>query len=342
MTNAPYGMPKEDELRGRMRIKEMLPGASLAVLVGLVGHYAAAYTPPALNGILLALLLGMAVGNLIKLPQPLHPGIAFTSGKLLELSVIFLAFGISYAHIAALGLRSFGIIAAVVLAMVLITFHLARRVRCPGSTGWLVGFGTAICGSSAIAALAPRVARDKEDVGIAMAVVNLFGSLGMVVLPFVLARTGLQAEELGLLVGGSLHSVGNVVGAGYAISDAAGEAATTIKLARVALLSPALILFNFLVHRDRASSWKEHVRLPWYLWGFLGITLLNSWVALPAEAVKAMELAGKLALTIALAAIGLKVSFGQLIRSGRKGMAFGLIVFAIQLALLALLMALTG
>lgn len=311
---------------------------ALATLLGLSGHFLSTYAPGWLNGLLLALVLGMVVGNGARLPATVMPGISLTSGKLLELSVIFLAFGIDYGHIAALGAGAFTIVAVVVVGMVLITFRLAQVVRCPGSTGWLVGFGTAICGSSAIAALAPRVAKNKEDVGIAMAVVNLFGSLGMIVLPFALVRFDLSDTQLGLLIGGTLHSVGNVVGAGYALSDGVGEAATTIKLARVAMLSPALILFNYLVNRGEARHWREHLQLPWYLWGFIGITLLGSLVDMPAALLDAMELAGKLALTIALAAIGLKVSFGELFRSGRKGLGFGLLIFAVQFALVALLM----
>lgn len=323
-------------------LRKNLRGVLLATAIGLLAHYAAAYTPSALNGILLALLLGMLVGNVLRVPGPFHAGIGFTSGKLLELSVIFLAFGINYAHIAALGAASFSIVVLMVLSMVGITYFLARQVNCPGSTGWLVGFGTAICGSSAIAALAPRVAKNTEDVGIAMAVVNLFGSLGMVVLPLVLVRFGLDDQQIGLLIGGTLHSVGNVVGAGYSISDGAGEAATTIKLARVAMLSPALILFNYLVNRAELKSWKQHLQLPWYLWGFIAITVLTSLVPMPDALLESMETAGKLALTIALAAIGLKVSFRELYMSGRKGLGFGLIVFAVQMALVALLMVVVG
>lgn len=319
-------------------LRKNLNGVVLATGIGLVAHFAAAFTPSWLNGILLALLLGMVVGNLWRVPGSLQPGIAFTSSKLLELAVLFLAFSINYTHIAALGAGSFSIVALVVVAMVFITFFLARGVNCPGSTGWLVGFGTAICGSSAIAALAPRVAKNKEDVGIAMAVVNLFGSLGMVLLPLLLVRFDLDTKQLGLLIGGTLHSVGNVVGAGYTISDGVGEAATTIKLARVALLSPALILFNYLVNRAELKSWKQHLQLPWYLWGFIIITVLTSVVPMPPTLLAVMDTAGKLALTIALAAIGLKVSFRELYVSGRKGLVFGLMVFAIQFALVAVLM----
>lgn len=317
-----------------------LPGILLATAIGLLAYTAAAWMPQLPNSILLALLLGMMVGNVLKLPDVLSPGVGFTSSKLLELSILFLAFGIHYGHIAGLGVKSFIIVAGMVLVMVLLTFHLARQVRCPGSTGWLVGFGTAICGSSAIAALAPTVAKNKEDVGIAMAVTNLFGSLGMIVLPMMLMRFDLAPAQLGLLLGGTLHSVGNVVGAGYAISPEAGEAATTIKLARVALLSPALILFNYLVNRGQVLRWQEHFRLPWYLWGFLAITLFTSAVALPAQLLAVMGTLGKVVLTIALAAIGLKVSFAELYTSGRKGLVFGLLVFAIQFGLVAGLMVL--
>jgi len=321
-------------------LRTQLPGLLLATGLGLLGHFTSACTPGWLNGILLALLLGMLVGNAVKLPALVQPGIGFISGRLLELSVIFLAFGIDYGHIAALGVSSFTIMVVMVVSMVLVTFFLARRVRCPGSTGWLVGFGTAICGSSAIAALAPRVAKNKEDVGIAMAVVNLYGSVGMIVLPMVLVRFTLGEPQLGILIGGTLHSVGNVVGAGYALSDGVGEVATTIKLARVAMLSPALILFNYLVNRREVRGWRAHLQLPWYLWGFIGITVLTSVAPMPAALLDAMDLAGKLALTIALAAIGLRVSFAQLFRSGRQGLLFGLVIFGVQFALLLLLMVL--
>ncbi len=323
-------------------VRKNLNGVVLATGLGLVAHFVAAHTPSSLNSILLALLLGMLVGNLLRVPASFQAGIGSTSSKLLELAVLFLAFSINYSHIAELGAGSFGIVAVLVFVMVLVTFFLARRVNCPGSTGWLVGFGTAICGSSAIAALAPRVAKNKEDVGIAMAVVNLFGSVGMVVLPLLLVRFGLDTTQLGVLIGGTLHSVGNVVGAGYTISDGVGEAATTIKLARVALLSPALIVFNYLVNRDEARGWRAHIRLPWYLWGFIGITILTSLVPMPPALLDVMATAGKLALTIALAAIGLKVSFRELYVSGRKGLGFGLIVFAIQFGLVALLMVVLG
>ena len=311
-------------------------GIVLSAVIGVLALIIGAYTPSSLNSVILALFFGIILGNLVNLPGNVASGVTFTSGKLLELSIIFLAFSINYSHIAALGAGSFAIVAVVLFTIVVLSFFLARKFKCPGSTGWLVGFGTAICGSSAIAALSPSVTKEKEDVAIAMAVVNLFGTIGMIVLPFVLVEFGLDTAQTGLLIGGSLHSVGNVAGAGYSMSPEVGEAALTIKLARVALLTPGLILFNYLVNRETVSSWKEHFRLPWYLIGFIMITVFVSFVAIPEPVLKGMDTIGKVVLTIAMAAIGMKVSFVKLIQSGKKGLSFGLIIFLIQIILIAI------
>jgi uncharacterized integral membrane protein (TIGR00698 family) len=213
---------------------------------------------------------------------------------------------------------------------------LSKKFNCPSSTGWLIGFGTAICGSSAIAALAPNISKEKEDIAVSMAVVNLYGSIGMILLPLIILQFPFTANQIGFVLGGSLHSVGNVVGAGYSISNEVGEASMTIKLARVALLSPALLFFNFLVNRNSMNSWKDYIKLPWYLIVFFGISLVGSFIQFPDELVKNSEFLGKLVLTIAMAAIGLKVKFSTLINSGKKGLLFGLVIFLIYLSLLVL------
>lgn len=310
-------------------------GIILAFVIGILSIFIAEFTPSTVNSVIIALIFGIFLGNVLSVPKSFDSGISLTSGRLLELSIIFLAFSINYSHIAKLGTVSFIAVAAVLFAILVLTFVLARKFNCPGSTGWLIGFGTAICGSSAIAALAPSVAKNKEDVAISMAVVNLYGALGMLALPLILMRLNLDSSQIGLMIGGSLHSVGNVAGAGYAVGQEAGEAAVTIKLARVALLTPGLIFFNYLINRKTAQSWKDHFKLPWYLIGFVLITLVGTFFTFPTTYLESMDTAGKVILTVAMAAIGLKVSFKDLLRYGQKGLSFGLIIFVIQLALLS-------
>lgn len=317
-------------------------GILLSTIIGVIAYFSADYLGTTLGSILLALLLGMLIGNIVKVPDSFQSGIGFTSGKLLELSILFLAFSINYKHIVQLGAFSFTIIAVVVFLLLVFTYFLANKMNCPTSSGWLIGFGTTICGSSAIAALAPSITNNKQDVAISMAVVNLFGSIGMIALPLILQSFDLTTAQMGLLLGGGLHSVGNVAGAAYGINNDVGVAAITIKLARVALLSPALIFFNYLVNRKNAKNWKEHFRLPWYLWSFIGISVLISFINLPNNFLAAMDTTGKIILTIAMAAIGLKVSFRELFTSGKRGVGFGFIIFLMLLFLLSVGILLMG
>jgi uncharacterized integral membrane protein (TIGR00698 family) len=320
------------------KIVKEYKGVLLATAIGLIAYFSSSFLPSSLNSILLALLIGMLVGNFIKIPENYQSGIGFTSSKLLEFSILFLAFSINYTHIANLGAKSFSVIVIMVIAMLLITYYLAIKVKCPGSTGWLVGFGTTICGSSAIAALSPSISKNKDDIAISMAVVNLFGSIGMIALPFILQRFNLNTTQMGLMIGGTLHSVGNVAGSGYSISNEVGEAAITFKLARVALLSPALIFFNYLVNKNNVKNIKDFFNLPWYLWSFIGITILSSFINFPSSFLGIMETVGKIILTIAMAAIGLKVSFKKLYVSGKSGIVFGAAIFIIQVLLITVLM----
>jgi uncharacterized integral membrane protein (TIGR00698 family) len=293
-------------------------GISISLGIGLLAYFLAPFMPSFFGSILLALLGGIVVGNLFLLPASYQSGIGFTSSKLLEISILFLAFSINYTNIVHLGGLSFSLIALVLFSVLLITYFMAIQFKCPGSSGWLIGFGTAICGSSAIAALAPSTTENQDDIAISMAVVNLFGSLGMILLPLVLGGFGLNQTQLGFLIGGSLHSVGNVAGAGYAMGNEVGQAAITIKLARVALLSPALIFFNFLSNKGNPKV--SRFNLPWYLWSFIAITIISSVITIPAAYLVFFETAGKIVLTIAMAAIGLKVSFKKLFYSGKKAL----------------------
>ena len=317
-------------------MKLHLPGISLAAGLGLAAIFLSAYTPAFLNSYLLALLIGMLLApQLNKMPQ-LDAGISMSSAKMLEWSVVLLAFSIDYKAVGAIGPADFAVILLVVLAVLLATYYLSRILSCPGKTGWLVGFGTAICGSSAIAALAPKIKADKEDVAISLASVNLLGSLGMILLPLLFQFYPLAEKQMAFLIGASLHSVGNVAGAGFSVSEDVGQLALVYKMARVALLSPALLFMVWLDSRKNAAQTFKF-QLPWYLLVFLVISVLVSFYPLPASMIKTSEFIGKIMLTIAMAAIGLKVHVFRLLKAGQSGLVFALIVFVLQMSLLWLL-----
>ena len=221
-----------------------IKGIILSVILGLLALFIAPYIPMA-NAIIIALLLGIVLSNIFKIPDSFNKGITFSSKYILEFGIIFLGFGIRFQDIQNLGWQVVIILILSIIIILLATLFLSKLFTCRTSTGYLIGFGTAICGSSAIAALAPKISKDKSDVGIAIAVVNLLGLLGMIAFPFLVTEQMLP-DKVALLIGATLHGVSNVAGAGYAINEHIGDLAITIKLGRVALLAPAIIFFNFL------------------------------------------------------------------------------------------------
>lgn len=315
-------------------IKANFKGLLLAILIGISAHLIGKFS--SVNGVMLGLLTGIVLGNIIPFSNNFNSGISFTSSKLLEFSIVLMAFSINFNDVVALGWQNFILVVVMIIGVLIGTLFLAKKMSCPESTGTLVGFGTAICGSSAIAAIAPGVAKNKGDIGIALAVVNLMGSIGMVALPYVLKWVDLAEIDAGVLIGATLHSVGNVAGAGYGMEKYIGDTAITIKLARVAMLSPAVILFTYLVNKKETKSWKEHFKLPLYLWLFIAVTVFSSLISLPSIVLGGINEMGKITLTIAMVAIGLKVSFKKLFMSGRKAMGFGAIVFLFQIGIVSL------
>lgn len=310
----------------------------LGVLLASSGIYFLAEFIPILNSVMLGLLIGILIGNVVKIPQNVNGGLKYAGSKLLEVSIVMLAFGISASSLAAMGVPFLIKILIGVLLVLTTAILLNRMLRCDGTTGLLTGFGTAICGSSAIAAVAPVISDDKEDAGIAIAVVNLLGALGTFLLPAVLSYIDLEDVQKGFLIGGSLHAVGNVAGAGYAISDSIGETAVAVKMVRVALLSPMVIFYSYFVNKGKGDGSKTSFKLPIYLWLFIGITVLTFFVELPEELVKYLKMVGKIFLTAAMLAIGLRLSLKRLFLSGRVAFLYGIILFIAQLIIFTVLM----
>lgn len=317
-------------------MKDRLPGLALVAVLTAVAWFVAAGID-LVGAVLTGLVLGLVVGNAVRLPGAMRSGISYGGKQVLELAIVFLGFGISFTTLSGLGWQTGLLLAVVVFGMVPVSIVLSRVIGCKGTTGYLVGFGTAICGSSAIAALAPDISDDEEDAGVAIAVVNLLGLVGMLALPAVLPLLHLTDVQAGTLLGGSLQAVGNVAGAGYAMNDTVGEVAVATKLGRVALLTPGLLLARTLLQRGQGGL---SFKLPPYLWAFIAVTVLVSVVSLPADLLDVLKTMGKVLLTAAMTAIGLKMSLRDLVDKGGTALVFGALLFVLQggLVLVALLL----
>lgn len=318
-----------------------LPGLLLAAVITLIAYLLAPYIP-GFNAVLLGLVIGVLVGNVVKLPSSFSKGVGFSSSKVLEASIVLLAFGINFSELNQLGYQTLLIVAIALFLVLFSIIRLSKLMGCPGSSGLLIGFGTAICGSSAIAAAAPAVKGNKEDIGISLAVVNLIGGIGMLLYPFVFKQLESSNEIAALFIGGTLHSVGNVAGAGYAINEHVGNLAISVKMIRVALLAPTVIVFTILMRKSSANESKTKFSLPTYLWLFIGVTLLVTFVDLPEIASESIHDLSKLLLTLAMVAIGIKTSLKSLYSSGKMAIKYGVVVFLVQIIIYGILLSVSS
>ncbi len=317
-----------------MQIKDHLKGIILSTVLASLALFLSSIFK-SINPMLFGLLIGIILGNFVKIPNEYNTGIQYTSGKMLEMSLLFLAIGINFTHINKIGASSFIFLSLAVLMILVISLVFTKKFNHGNYDGYLVGFGSAICGSSAIAAVAPTIKAEKSDVAISLAVVNLLGTVGMIVLPEILHYLNVSELRSGFILGGGLHSVANVSGAGFAMGEETARYAITIKLARVALLSPALILYSYFIKKDSVKNWKEHFKLPWYVWSFIIISTFASFVAIDPNIIKQSENIGKIILTIAMVAIGLKISIKTLFNTGKKSILFGTGLFILFVLILS-------
>jgi uncharacterized integral membrane protein (TIGR00698 family) len=311
----------------------------LAAVLVTAAAYAIHYLPfpPFLAGgrrpisaAILAIVLGVLVRNTITLSKKTQAASKQVAKKTLPLTVVLLGASLSLKHIAEIGAATLGIIAAAVVTALGLAWLAGRTLRVSPETALLVGAGTAICGNSAIAAVAPLIEAQEEDLFLSIGVINLLGLLAMLALPLAGSALALPDADFGVWAGATIHAVPQAIAGGFAFSPQAGSVATLTKLVRVGMLAPlALCLSLATAGRRRGAAQVDYANLvPWFLWAFLGVFVFNSVGWLPASAARWMTEAGNLALALAMAAVGLDVSLGALLKVGGKALAVGFLSWA--------------
>jgi uncharacterized integral membrane protein (TIGR00698 family) len=295
---------------------------------------------------LFALLLGMTL-NFLSTQGRCQAGIEFTARQVLRLGVALLGFRLTLSQVADLGWPP---IAAVVLTVALtIAFGmaLARLMGFNIFFGLLTGGAVAICGASAALALSAAMPAHphKERATLFTVIgVSTLSTLAMVVYPLLAGELGMSAQEAGFFIGATVHDVAQVVGAAYSISHQAGDTATLVKLLRVALLLPVMMLLVGLTrldltsqaaNSDQMNSPSRPPWLPWFAVGFTAVVAVNSTNLMPAAWVSAGVDVSQACLVMAMAAIGLKTHLKDISSVGWKPVSL-MVAETLFLALLAI------
>ncbi len=299
---------------GRL-VHAVYPGLLAAATIAMASTWLAShYTAPVM---LFALLFGMAFHFLYEGGRCVA-GIEFASRSILRLGVALLGVRITFGQIASLGLAPVATVIVGVATTVLIGLVLARRLNLTPMFGVLSGGSVAICGASAALAIASVLPKDKDrerDTILVVVTVTALSTLAMILYPVFAASIGLDHQHAGVFIGGTIHDVAQVVGAGYMISPETGDIATYVKLLRVAMLLPVVLAISLAVARRGEGGWT-HVALPLFLVGFAALVAVNSIGFLPRFAIDAANDVSRWCLVAAIAALGMKTSFRDLFDAG--------------------------
>lgn len=321
------------------KVNKILPGLIVSTIIGFISIFLSKFVP-SLGAATISIFLGMILGNLFLNKKVFHEGYKFSETELLSYSIVLLGATLSVSTIMELGLG--GIIFIVIQMAVTIVgaIYIGKKLGFSENFRYLMASGNAVCGSSAIGATAPVIDADDKEKGIAITIVNVTGVVLMLLLP-VLAGILYNHEliKTSAIIGGTLQSVGQVVASGAMVNEATKDLATIFKIVRVILLVVVVFVFGHLKNKTNAEILKEEeveivnkkIKIPWYVIGFFVTCALFSMNLIPIEASHiAKELSSKLEI-IALAAIGLRVNFKDLIKQGKEVSFYGLFVGILQI-----------
>jgi len=269
---------------------------------------------------LFALLLGMAM-NFLASDGPCAPGIEFAARTMLRFAVALLGLRITAGQVAALGWAPvLGVIFSVGLTIA-VSMLAARLMGFQSLFGLLSGGATAICGASAALALAAALpAHPQKDKATLFTVVlvSALSTSAMVAYPMLARALGLTPHQAGLFIGGTIHDVAQVVGAGYSLSKETGDVATLVKMMRVAMLLPVILFATLLTRSRHAPGTKRPPLLPGFAVAFIALVALNSSGWLPPAVGALGNTASRLCLVVAIAAIGMKTQLKDVASVGIK------------------------
>lgn len=320
-------------------MKQRIPGILLCLGIALPASALGKFFP-FIGGPVLGILMGMIIIMLFPgllgeaFPVRLDWGVGYTSKKLLQLSIILLGFEMNLHRVLEVGAQSLSVILFTLSAAFIAAFAVGKALQIKGKQAILIGVGTSICGGSAIAATAPVIQAEDEDVAHAISTIFLFNIAAVFIFPTVGHWLGLSDAGFGMWAGTAINDTSSVVAAGASWSETAGNDsalafATIVKLTRTLMIVPiTLALAVYMTHKERQSQGGQSFRVarvfPWFVLGFVAAALLNTYAGVPAPLSHGLTGVGKFMIVMAMGAIGLNTHLKRLVGNGVRPILLGL------------------
>jgi uncharacterized integral membrane protein (TIGR00698 family) len=265
-------------------------------------------------------------------PERANPGIRFAQRPVLRWAVAGLGFRLSLGEMWSIGGPAMAVVVVSTTVALFAGWWIAERLKVPHKMALLLGVGGAICGASAVVAADSVVQGEKRDSAIALGVITLLGTIGIVLYPLAAQALHMSDFVYGVWDGASLHEMAQVVAAGFAVSDEAARVATVVKLARIALLAPVVLLLGAMMRRHHEQTGTAKVSaVPWFLVLFVVFAIVNSLGVLPGSVLDVIRRLDLWLLCVGMAGVGLQTGFDDLREAGMRPVLAG----ALQWLLLA-------
>lgn len=315
------------------KIKPIIPGLLLSLIVAICAK-ALALLLPKLGGATLAILLGILLGNTFFKQAALNTGTKFSESRLLEYSVVLLGFTVTFQTISQMGVKGLVYIVLIMTTVISGAYLIGRKLGFNEKMALMMAGGNAVCGSSAIGAIAPTIEADDGEKGQIITLVNLLGTVMMLTLPFLgIHLFGDALLPKSALLGGTLQSVGQVVAGASLVNPETVKFSMLFKITRIIFLVAVVFVFERKVRRDHVVTTKTATKkfpIPWYVSCFLLACIANSFLPLPAFFNQGAHFISSWFETIALAAIGLRLDFRKFLKEGPRFLIYGLSVGVVQ------------
>ncbi|OUD08445.1 hypothetical protein BVC71_13145 [Marivivens niveibacter] len=307
-------------LRMTDKLRAIGPGLLMAGLVAMAAQFLSDhYGAPAM---LMAILLGIPFQFLSTEPRT-SAGIQFASRMVLRIGVALLGVRVSIDLFANIGPAFAAVIAVSVVATIFAGIFSASVFGRDRAFGFLAGGAVAICGASAalaIAAFLPKHDKSETDLTFVVVTVTVASTIAMILYPILATAMGMDVNQAGIFLGGTIHDVAQVVGAGFSMSDETGDVATLVKLFRVTMLAP-VVFIGALFFRSSAQHGVRPPLLPGFVLGFFALVLLNSLHDIPPIVGDGLGQISRACLLTAVAAVGMKTSVQELRKVGGTSVA---------------------
>lgn len=280
-----------------------------------------------LSPMIVGIVLGMLYANSLRnnLPSTWVPGIQFSSKQLLRLGIILYGFKLTFQDVLAVGVPAILIDAIIVITTIYGGIFIGRILKMDRGVALLTSVGSGICGAAAILGAESAIRIKPYKTAVAVSTVVIFGTVSMFLYP-ILYRNGiflLPPNEMGIFTGATIHEVAHTVGAGNAMGKDISDIAIIVKMIRVIMLVPVLLIISFMVAKaaGKAAAQKGNVKnisIPWFALGFLGVICFNSFNLLPASLLSFINTLDTFLLTMAMTALGAETSIDKLKKAGVK------------------------